>query len=92
MIDKDTLLVTTTMGINGYHVTENLGIVRGIVVREGRPQLRARESNHGAGSQMLAGGRLRGQDSQALSDARRRADACRVEPRHHLDRPLAASR
>lgn len=46
-------LVTTTFSLDGYHVTKNLGLVRGITVRS-----RSLIGNIGAGFQTIFGGRI----------------------------------
>jgi uncharacterized protein YbjQ (UPF0145 family) len=49
----DHSLVTTAFTINGYKITRNLGIVRGIIVRS-----RSLFGNIGAGFQILFGGNI----------------------------------
>src|SRR5262245_57511242 len=53
MTNLDTQLVTTAFDISGHHVTRNLGVVRGIVVRS-----RSVIGNIGAGLQILFGGNI----------------------------------
>jgi len=49
----DTSLVTTAFEIDGYRITKNLGITRGIIVRS-----RSLIGNIGAGIQTLFGGNI----------------------------------
>ncbi len=49
----DHSLVTTNIQLDGYRVTKNLGVVRGIVVRS-----RSLVGNIGAGFQILFGGNI----------------------------------
>jgi len=49
----DHSLVTTNIGLDGYRVARNLGVVRGIVVRS-----RSLIGNIGAGIQILFGGNI----------------------------------
>ena len=53
MTHIDPRLVTTTFTLPGYRVTQNLGVVRGIVVRS-----RSIVGNIGAGIQSLFGGNI----------------------------------
>lgn len=49
----DTSLITTSTGLEGYHVIKHLGVVRGITVRS-----RSALGNIAGGFQSLFGGRL----------------------------------
>ncbi len=49
----DHSLVTTNIKLDGYHVTKNLGVVRGIIVRS-----RSLIGNLGAAFQILFGGNI----------------------------------
>jgi uncharacterized protein YbjQ (UPF0145 family) len=49
----DTHLVTTTFTLDGYRITRNLGLVRGIVVRS-----RSIFGTIGAGLQTIVGGNI----------------------------------
>lgn len=49
----DHTLVTTNIQLDGYRVTKNLGVVRGIIVRS-----RSLVGNIGAGIQILFGGNI----------------------------------
>lgn len=51
--DASATLVTTANGIDGFRVTQNLGVVRGIVVRS-----RSVVGNFVAGLQMIFGGNI----------------------------------
>src|SRR5215467_8554926 len=53
MTNLDTRLVTTAFDISGHQVTQNLGVVRGIVVRS-----RSVIGNIGAGLQIMFGGNI----------------------------------
>jgi uncharacterized protein YbjQ (UPF0145 family) len=53
MATLDTAMVTTAFEIDGYKVTKNLGITRGIIVRS-----RSLVGNIGAGIQTLFGGNI----------------------------------
>ncbi|MFZ1977173.1 MAG: YbjQ family protein [Bacteroidota bacterium] len=73
----DHSLVTTNIGLEGYKVVKNLGVVRGIVVRS-----RSLIGNIGAGFQILFGGNI---SLYSQLCERTRSDAYELMIRHAQD-------
>ncbi len=70
----DHSLVTTNIGLEGYKVVKNLGVVRGIIVRS-----RSLIGNIGAGFQILFGGNI---SLYSQLCERTRSDAYELMMRH----------